>query len=1297
MKVLNKYFKVVLCFMAFALCSFMFAFTPSLTAAYAVDYSIEKYNAAINAIKMPQEEVDYSVAGAKFKVPLLSTVLGNKVGDGVDDDSIADYTIRVIDPAGYKHDYVVGANNNDAKYFGGVEGNNLIINAKNDGDYRVIYIIKDGEKSYYSNSYTVTVKNISYELDFSTPVLDAGKNIVGYKKNLMPTKMAESTTPYELPVVYAKQAGEELSIDSSTGAVINDVADIKVTKNGAPQSVNDTANNSIFTEVDGKYYITPSEVGVYTVEYTYENSANRPTKTFTIEVVESFAAKDLTLASTPTLPTIELGKKEITLPKLTFNAGDLKNVDVNVTSIVIEKVGSDGEISYTLANNNFKFDMTPETFGVDDYDDLVGNYTITYTVEDVYGKTRTETFTVDGVTISSKPDIYFAYNYSETDTIDTVQLGAETELKAEYLADGEILLPAAFASDAVTTNFDDFIIIRMIRKGSTYYYVDNYQYNEETGKYMVDDNKVDSESKSYNASGDENIGDVTKAVRFKFNTTENIEGTYYIEYKVITKEVKERENVLYVTGTTEKYSFKVVSSHKATTPTVEITNLQDKSVKSTDKVTVKISAKDDLDTRLNNAVFTYSSMKTIDDTFADYNTIKDFTTIEEFISYAIGKVQGATGYELLSNNILDDENFILEMQKYYNDFTNELVTENSKNNYSLDLTEQSGNVNVVAVTLNDDGNVDTDSKLLTIKDTENDNEAPVIKIYEAELPAIWKDGDDIKHFVVELGDTTEVQLPVVYVNDNADKTLSLNVMYYIDSPESSNGLINYLSPVGKQYYYDTVLGATVPVINGGKIKPTVAGVYYVAYTATDAAGNTSVMYFTFEVKDTAKPLLYVEAIGNNLTQTGNTVEGKKGSVIDFEAVVRSANGESDYTADSNIVISIEDEKGLDYQLFGSSKTSYKFNDYGTYVVTISAKYNGVDADSKVIRVVIKKEEIKWLGTFDVPEYAAKNKEVYLPDIAASNNAVVTVSVTAPGGSAPTAGDAVKVTDDLGFSYWMFKTNTDSKGTYTVTYTATSTDDVLTKTFSIKVGDNVAPVMSFNKGELEQDLVYDGENEIEYVVEVNKSNKTFVVKAINNGKEVYSYNIGLVISDKDDTGSVNSDMSWTNLKYELVGDNVTKGETTSNSTQYFINGTGKYSLKLTMKDSYDNESVETIDFKVVTKSSVKENNDTVVGAVLIVVSLVLLAGVILFFTFTGKGSKGSKVKTKKEKAVKAERVVEVKTEKAVEEKVEAPVAEEAKEVETEETVEETISEEPVVEETQETTEENNEEPKSGEVE
>ena len=1238
MKVLTKYFKVVLCFMAFALCSFMFAFTPTLTAVHAAEMAIAGYNVAINAIKMPTEEVNYE-NGDEFKVPFLSSSMGV--------NAPTNYTISVVDPAGYKHNYVVGTSA-DSNYFK-KDGNNLIVNAKNDGEYKIIYIVEEGGRKYYSNSYKVTVKNVSYELDFSTPVLNADKEVVGYTKNLIKSNLAKSTAKYEIPVAYAKIVGKDLSVNSTTGEVTNAKASIKVTKDGAPQTLD--AADSIFTSQDGKFYITPSELGVYTVEYTFEDSANRPTKTFTINVEDGYVATDLKLASTPTMPKIELGKKEISLPKLTVNSEDETNVEVNVKSIVIEK-SSDSNIKCVLENNNFKFDMTPAAFGATNYADMVGNYRITYTVEDAYGKTLTETFKVDGVTVTSKPSIKLAYNYDKTaaNFQETVKLGAETELKAEYVSNNEIVLPAVFVEDAVTTNYNDFIIIRAIRKGSTYYYVDNKKYDESTNS-LVD---VASTDKGYNNSGDTNIGNVGKAVKFKFaDNAENVEGTYYLEYRVITNQVKERENNLYVTGTNEKYTFKVVESHTKTTPSIEITNLKDIAVKNTEKISVKVSAKDELDSRLKSVVFTYSSAK-------------NGLSLEQNITNSIDAVQNATGYEKTSH-IFEDVRFVDAMKECYNDFAVVVENEETKNSFDLDLTGKTGSVTVAAVTINDDGEVAIDSKVLTIKDT-TDATAPELKVYNVDN--IWKDGTDIKEFTV--GQGVEVKLPEIYVDaKETDKTLSLNVMYYVDSPENSYGAISYKSPVGKKFSYKTIGGSEVQVIDGGTITTSELGVYYVAYTATDVAGNTSVMYFSFVVEDTSKPVLSVEPVGDNITITGNTVEGGKGTVIDFEATLRSANGEINYTSDENITIDIDDNgKGLDYQLSGNSRTSYMFNDYGTYVVTISGQHDGKAADSKVIKVTITKQEIKWLGEFDVPQYASKGETVKLPDIAASNDAVVKVTYVAPGANESEAQEAEKKTDSNGYTYWEFTTSATAKGTYTVIYTATTDEDTLVQKKSIKVGDNVAPTLNFNRGNLTQDLIYDGEHDIEYVVEMNKSKKTFVVKAINNGKEVYSHNIGLSISDRDDLGEVNTNMSWSNLSFELTGDHVTKGETESNKTQYLITGTGKYTLKLTIKDSYDNTRTETIEFKVVSVSEVEENKDTVIGAVLIVISLVLLAGVILFFTFTGKKGGAKKVKTNKVKAAKQPKPETVKTEK-----VETPAVEEAKEVETEETVEEKVDEEP----------------------
>ncbi len=1319
MKVLSKYFKVALCFVAFALCSFMFAFTPTtMTAIHAAEVALEQYKVAIDAIKMPTEQVDRA-KGEEFKIPKLQTNV----------DGATDYTIRVVDPTGNNHDFKWSTGTSDNFFEKKDDG--LIVKANNDGDYKVIYIVQAGSKVYYSNAYTVSVKNVTYELDLSTPVVNDQKEIIGYTKNLIKTNLKVNEA-YVLPVAYAKETGTELAVDGE-GNPSNIIAQVKVRKNGAPQTKNE--EGSVLTEASGVYTLTPDEEGVYTIEYSYNNSSNRPTKTYTIEVSDDFVASDLKLASTPTMPKIELGK-EVSLPKLTVNAGDRKNVDVNVKEIKIVKEGSDNAIKCVLKNNNLKFKMAPENFdGVDNYKDMLGNYRVEYTVEDAYGKTLTQIFRIDNVSLTETPTIKLAYDYDKTD-LDNVKLGAEIELKAEYEKGTSFMLPAVYMEDAVS-NYEDLFVVRAIRmSGGGYYYVDNVKYDEDLGQ-LVEVNGTQrnaSNSTTYEEGAEIPQPDVSKRAEFSFveGVTEVAGKTFYLEYKVYSKQVKDRNSSLYINGTKDKYSFKVVASTTETTPELEILNLRDSAVKNTDAVTVKLSSKDEKDTRLKNAVFTLTGRRT------DKNTD---VTLEKAIEKAIVDVQAVNGY-VASSNILDNNAFVEYMNENYTVGLAIVDEDETKNSFTLDLLGKTDEIKVLAVALNDHGKVATQTRTLTIKDTTNDTTAPKFNIKADDTDAwhsMWVTGTTINQNK-EVAQGVDVALPVLYAVD-ADNTLSLNVSYYIDKksegkPENSFGAIEYMSPVGKKFYRGQVaLDAGEPeeltevqFINGGTITTSETGTYYVAYTATDVAGNTSVMYFTFVVKSTSKPILSVNPVADDASIAGNVLTAGKGTEVDFEAILRSADG-VDCTDVASIDIEIDDGgKSLDYQTSGSSKTSYVFNSYGTYTITVSASYKTtvdskeitLTADSKIIKVVIEQKAIEWLGEFDVPTYAQVDKEgqepIKLPAIAASNGANVQVTYQVPNSTSSEAKNATLKTDENGYSYWTFDIKTE--GTYTVKYVATTSDNVLTKSFSIKVGDNVPPTMEFKKGSLTQELVYDGEHDIEYVLEVSTSKKTFKVKVVNNGKEIYNTPIDLTITDKDDSGDSKS-IGWSTLTYELTGPNVAKGEVSDDAeaktktTQYLIKGTGEYTLKLTVSDDDGNEKVEKVSFNVVKKAEVKENKDSVVGAVLIVISLVVLAGVILFFTFTGtKGKKGkSKTnKTSKTKQAKAVKNYEVKAEKeeVIEEKTEVPEEKaqepKVKETEVQEAEEENIVVEPEAEQIQmdtETTEEtessNDDEPKSGDVE
>ena len=1111
MKVLSKYLKVALCFMAFALCSFMFAFTPTFTAVDALNYTVAGYDVAINALKMPTEVVDYSSNDATknvFRVPFLKTVLGST------DAANHDYTIRVVDPSGSKHDFNVKTKTatcdgkDDAHFFDATTEaaqNNLIIKAKNDGDYKVIYITTQGEgeakRTFYSNSYEVSVVNVSYELDFTTPTVDADNNITGFTKNLMPTHMAVSTNNFELPVAYAKISGKDLTVDAE-GNVKEAKATIRVTKNGAPQTL---GTSSVFTEVDGKFYLTPSEAGVYTIEYSYKDSANRPTKTFTINVEKDFVASELKLASTPTIDGWELGK-EITLPNITANTEKAKNVDVNIESIEIVKAGSNGAIKCALTNNNRTFKLAPENFtGVTKYADMKGTYHITYKVKDANGKELTETFKVDGVTVTSKPTIKFAYDFdaSQDNFKEDIKFGAEAELKTEYSStNAGFMMPAAYVVDNVATNYVDnenLIVIRSIRKGSTYYYIDNIRYDDTTKSIKV----VESDEKGYNAAltgvtqaNYKTMVDTTKAQEFKFSSTSNIEGTYYVEYRVISKNVETRENNLYMSGTNTKYTFKVVETVQTSTPTLEVVNPSNGSYKKSETVTVELNSRDKLDSRLVNGVFTYT---------AENTTAIDGRTAVEVIQDAIVEAQSHADYKRTSN-IFENELFIAEMQKCYTDFA--YVEETVTDKYDINLQTVAGTnskVYVMAAALNDNGNVAVENRELTIQNTD-DSTAPVIKVEESSLQSNWLDSSNVNEFQIGQGET--VTLPTVYVIDE-DESITTNVMYYINNPENKFGGMEYRYPTNKSYARGEVGGEAVTFINGGKINTSSKGIYYVAYSATDVAGNTSVMYFTFEVVDTTAPELTIMPQVASDKINGNTIEVSKGDKVDFKYSLISGGEDDkvDYTneADTVFTLTVDDGgKGLDFRSAGAN--AYIFNSCGEYNLKATATYKNklgqvLTSEEQHLTVVIKPQAIEWQGEFDIPSYASANETIYLPDVTASGNAVVSVKYQTPGSTSEEAKPATKYTDENGYTYWTFTTNDTSKGTYTVTYTATNSDTEIKKSISIKVGDNVAPKLSMNAGALTQDLIYDGENQIEYIVSVNKDDKTFVVKAINNGKEI----------------------------------------------------------------------------------------------------------------------------------------------------------------------------------------------------
>lgn len=1275
MKVIKKYFKVALCFMAFALLSVAFAVNPSVSVYGALQNAGSMAFGELKATKMPSSV--NAAEGEEFVVPALK-------------DKTTPYTIRVYDTAGQYHDFVMNDNNaeNDTTYFTAVTAG-VKVNVLNNGTYRVVYIV-DG---VYSNTYRVKVTNVSYELDFvdannmkalvkpTVAVLDDETDFNNWIKLPTPTvnkiNGEETTTTTNSAVVKVTLDGAPATVDTTTPE--NGTKQVFASKEAAIAGVSaystaNTENNvvkkrlqvvEISTGDDAGLYVIPSEEVQFAVTYSYNAGANRPSTTYTINVVEDFEAPTELTVKTPTLPSFELGDKDIELPKLTVSDKYNSNVAYNINKITIAHE-TNSNVYLELTNNDLTFDMTKEAFSrdgftVSTYETLAGNYKITYSIVDAYGNEKEVTYKKEKVTISSNPTVYMAYDYTVTTTegvktvnADSVNTSYDVDLKAEF-KNGNIVVPAAYAEDKISS-YNDLFIVRTLVDSATkeVYYIDNVKY--EGGKLVALDSWDNKNYAITETITDENAKDVdvSKAQAFKFEDGEDMSGkTFILRYQAYSKNVKSRSGKLVSPTTSSEYTFKVVGTETKGSPEIKITNLSSETfVKSGETVSIKVSATDATDSRLATRVFT------IDGEVADVDALKD--TIK---NTAVGIINGtiASDYSYGKANIFDYDAFrttIIETGKTasvdgpYATLTPVKLVEGEKNVYSFEATKQ---VTIVAVTISDNGEIETavTTKLVTIKNT-TETGSPAGELVEGSLNASYKVGETITLPTLRFTDTVNSG------EGEIDNSLALSLAYYITPNDTTLKEAQYYYPENYTMFNNTISGA--------KITLTKEGTYTVIYSAMDDAGNITSYTTSFVVSEVKKPIIKVDVTGENVEYVDGVVKAESGSIIKFETEVLNL--------DANATMQILNS-GLYYEDLGDNQ--YQFFGAGEYTVRFNAEKGTDKAEQKELKIKISAVELEWTDEFKtVPEYANLDEVVFLPMATTNDGSKIDVKVTF-------GKDGEEVTTTYVNDGWTFVA--DQEGVYYVQYTAENENYVLddsTSQFTINVGDNVSPkITSSQKAKLSQDIIYDGTNKIEYKLTIDSSNRKLYLDVVSNGEYIFNhFDTGLSVTDKNDAGEQNNNTLtlWRTVKVELTSEKsiVEDGE----ENQWFITGTGECTLKITAEDK-NNVGELAINFNVVRKTEAESNKDTVVGIVLIVTSLVVLAGVIAYFAFSGK--KGGSSKRRSLKVDKIE---------TVEEKVESKVSEEKVEETKEAEVEEAKAEESTEVENSEETET---EAKSGDVE
>ncbi len=1039
------------------------------------------------------------------------------------------------------------------------------------GTYAVQYKVVDGNKTFYSEVKKVQVKSVAYSWEF---------NAENTAKNIIPS-VTNAGTKYTLPLPKILNSLDESNPIAYTKADItgNDKK-IIVTNSGRDVTADVLTAGA---EGDDNIYFTPTlaegeDTDTYIIKYVSKVTAF-PDKTFSVKVEKDYNTKAELEVTHNAITNYQVGAV-VTFPtaNVTDKTHNKSNIEVN-NVIIIKK----GATETRLNANQYTYTFAES-----------GTYTIQYEATDAYGNKALSKI----VQISPQDKKPYQVSYADTyaTTGDNWEDAVNTDIA--YMIPSEVgfggfYVPAIYAKDYV----DSYADLKFSRKlvatdgSGVEFDIDSTEGN---AAYVAP-----AEGNRYN-----------ERILFKFpaqgeNDTQKLE---YIKNNYAGKTFKlvytaSDKNTHNMAATATEYTIKIANVDA-------LTNNVDKNLQ------IKFETiNDEIDP---NAELSFTAATAKEDPTDSSLTADARVQVRTFYYYGNKATIQTELNDYIADLAADDDKYI---EKYGYDFDafltsvkttyniQELKTVDGKTSIKLgsDYTNQP-KVTVFAVAINDQGQFVIKAQEINVNNT-NERVAPVIvgtpvETYDSQLVG----------GATAFNQNVTVTLPSVTFSDTNDKSLQVNVRCYVDTPDQTVGVT-----IGE--FVQNMAGECG--ISLAELTTTYAGTYYVVYTATDDAGNQASYISTFDVAKTEKAYIDVE--------NGSNISAKVGDKVKLNI---SLAGNGNYE-NEEIKVTWGDNKQSG--LAGNGAYSYTFDKAGTYVATISAKYtmngkvyNFDETPSVTVTITVTEPTMEWESQVNeilVNRTANINEKIELPMISAIENGVE-VNTEIP--KVTFVGDDDKevevdvIFDQTTFNNYYFIADKD--GVYTVTYTATTDYNSESKSFTVTCGDYYEPTINIANNKLDgSKMTYNGQDITVNVSFVQKEDDqdekitgkytlTFVAKDAN-GKEIANYDIDVDLKDIDAEETVDyfNPKSWS---FSLTGDDVSKDST----NKWTIKGVGDYELKLTIKDDNGNSTTETISFKVVNKTQPKSIKDDVVGIVLIVVSVVLLGGVILFFALAGKKNK-----------------------------------------------------------------------------
>ena len=1094
---------------------------------------------------------------------------------------------------------------------------------------------------------SIAIMLISFLGVFSAPLMDAVTVLAEMNKNVSSTLTVKN---------FQKSAKLGADVKVPYGTVAGDDANANVIiKNPNGKVIfnsKTTTGESVVTKNDTEkvYTFKADKIGVYRVEYSMNEGVNYralQTQTYEIVVTGEKATMSFEEDSKYLIPSKTNANYQIVLPNPSVKSSEgkelteaqvLSGLEVRVKSSIetewksSELASDEYFIKKVVSGDTYHYAFTPSG-------DLNCTYTINYIYTDaVTGLETQKVFTVEYEKDFNAEDIEFGYNLSGS-MPESFELGVETTLPSvSYYDENDsnltlvghtdvevVFIPNESAKanyenkeSVLVSNSRTFTPIYSSKDGYykiTYKLADFYNYSQnkvnKTLTYTVSNAKDSTAPVTYvvrdydpsTIDEDYEIVNVSYKIPTKIRKgqTVNFPAIYATDEvsalseitlnRVIVPEtgsnitlekIEKSEGVKYTYNETASYTFNEVGTYTIRYEATDKANkynysgttftiVVEEDFEDNKAPTIKMTS---LPAVLNaGEEYTFEKPTVVDYASDDGVEVVDTNPEIYYIYYASSVSEDTLNAEIAKIRKGEESNVVKVCEEVENDST------------KLKIVALGEDFKVACVAYDDANYINSDNgrsiatREIKVKNPEADTTPATIQTNDADYV------NAITTLNTTLNQNEVINIPTLNVEDG------LNTVYL----QASVNVFDKDGKVIKVRNASYTTDGSTYTISNAKFTAIKKGEYTIVYTITDLGGSYVVKSFTLTVNDTVAP---------TITQDGalSTVEvftptkipaitvmddGKEIEPSSMEIIFVGENPEYEYNIGSR-EFTAKETGTFSYKYSVSDGINTTESEVFTFVAQDTTKPE-LNVDTELVNLEadnhFELEKETGLETY---------KKIILPGFNSFDKSGIKeekVTVKFPSG---TTKDAEK--DEVEGTYKFEPT---ANGAYTVVYSATDNSNLKTeKTFTIYVGDVEGPSINISS-EIKQ-------NKKEYKTGSNLSLDLTKI-SITDNKDAQK--TALELTEEYYSGSQRFSVTITGPD----GNEITAKEGTD--YQYTLTDAGKYTITYTAIDKAGNKSIKTEYVQVNAEDSTSVVSTETWSIVLIVASLAVLAGIVIYFVKT----------------------------------------------------------------------------------